>query len=366
MRGSTLSTRQGIPSGSIGAQKWDSMAQKWVLKPQTMKATLEIPNVSFDRVMALARPGDTVTLEPGAVYETAGAWAFADRGFLTIPPGVTLIATGATIRLKDAFKSTGGVERPDRDLPIAWAGDGARIIGGTWDANWQDFPGWFTQGIRFFGRFSITGLRGSRESGTPAGQVESFAISAQGDTGGSEVVRVTVANCKTDSPQDYVSGIFMGQTGASSEEWSRVEACNVDLGAFGQFAYSNNGRTKFLNCIGKASRGWYNDTGSTDIAELVSCRLEGAWAAIASVWTDASHRNVVAIDCDLTGERAVEWDDRAGVPLPGSMTVVDSRLSCRYSAAINGKAGSCGFVRTPFGDAQAAVSQGSFVPFSTV
>ena len=198
----------------------------------------------FDEMCAIARGGDTIELEPGGEYPTAGAWAFPAPHYITLQSGVTLIASGARIVLRDPAISTGGVIRPDKDLFILRAGADATVVGGLWDANYQGNPGWHCSGMRFYGRFTakdltIVGLCGSRQSQTPAGAVEVFAVSAEGNTGGSVVAGVSVKNCEISSPDSYVSGIFLGGT-VKSDVRSTIRDCAVNLGKLGQFAYSAN------------------------------------------------------------------------------------------------------------------------------
>ena len=200
----------------------------------------------FDAVCAVARDGDTIELEDGGEYPTAGAWTFPAPHY-TLQPGVTLRAGNARIVLRDPVTQVNGVIRPDKDLFILRAGAGVTIIGGIWDANCKGNPGWFCSGMRFHGRFTversaIKGLRGSRQSGTPSGAVEVFAISAEGNTGGSLVRGVAVGDCEVVDPDSYVSGIFLGGT-IPTPTPSTIKHCSVDLGERGQFAYSANYQT---------------------------------------------------------------------------------------------------------------------------
>ena len=77
----------------------------------------------FDAVCAVARDGDTIELEDGGEYPTAGAWAFPAPHY-TLQSGVTLRAGTARIVLRDPVTSVNGVIRPDKDLFILRAGAG--------------------------------------------------------------------------------------------------------------------------------------------------------------------------------------------------------------------------------------------------
>jgi len=331
--------------------------------------TIESKTNSFDDALRSARAGDVIKLSPGYTYPTRGAWAFPDRGFISVPSGVTIIADGATIRLKDPVTGTLGKERPDRDLQLLWCGEEVKIQGGTWDANCSDLLNWFCGGIRFHGRFEIRDaqimeLSGSRKSGTPSAEVESFAISSVGQTAGSIVERVLVDTCKVGLPDDYVSGIFIGSTGKqNSSKPSIVKDCKVDLGEFGQFAYSCNHDTRFTQCIGKASRGFYNDTGDT-VAQIDGCDLVGSYAAVSLVGsrTIPTQRTLIAHECRMTGCRMVEWFEQ-GAMMEGSAVFAGGWFKGEYATAIKGRGGRIILdqVRIP-ADAKHALEPGSTPP----
>lgn len=325
----------------------------------------------FDRALNLAQSGDTIILASGGNYTTKGAWYFATRNYISVPAGVKIIATGATIKLSGATTTTGGVPRPDKDLPILWMGDGAEIVGGTWDADYASQGGWFAQGIRCFGKFTIKdcvikGLSGSRASGTPSGQVESFAISSQENTGGSVVAGVTVKDCKVASASDYVSGIFIGSTIASTTQ-SIVANCSVDLGTYGQFAYSSNGPTLFSKCTGSAARFWYNDTGNSIGARIYACTGTAYYAALSSVATVAGiNREIWADGCTFTTPKLVEWWDQSGTGMTGTVTVTNTTLSGTgtptYYAAVANTKGAVQLLGCSLGSAIASVTGGSITP----
>lgn len=334
-----------------------------------MSITIESKADSFDDALRAAKAGDVIRLQPGTAYTTRGAWAFPDRGFISVPSGVTIIADGSTIRLKDPVTGTLGKERPDRDLQLLWCGEEVKIQGGTWDAGCVDHPEWFCGGLRFHGRFeirdaTIIGLSGSRKSGTPSAEVESFAISSKGQTAGSIVERVRVNLCKVGHPDDYVSGIFVGSVGAQqSNKPSIVRECRVNLGEHGQFAYACNHDTRFTECIGKASRGFYNDTGDT-VAQLDGCDLVGSYAAVSLVGSPIipTQRTLIAHECRMTGQRLVEWFEQ-GALMEGSVVFAGGWFKGEYATAIKGRGGRIILdqVRLP-ADAKHALEPGSTQP----
>jgi len=295
---------------------------------------------NFDIALARARAGDVIELEENAVYNTQGAWAFPDSGYLSLKSGVTLIAKNATIKLVNPIRTTGSNLRPDKDLPILRAGSDTVITGGKWDCNYEAHPGWFAQGIRFFGRFAIAdseilGMSGSRASGTPSNEVESFAISSEGDTSDSQIARVHVHSCKSDDPNDYVSGIFLGATQPTTKV-SLIEGCRVYLGKYGQFGVSANTKVRIEDSEFVASRGFYNDTGPTDVV-MVNCDLEGTYAAVEFVSKNAPavRRQILLRNCSLTGERMLTWDDYT-TKMTGFMVAEGCLFSGTYAAAIQG------------------------------
>lgn len=334
-----------------------------------MSITIESKTDSFDDALRGARSGDVIRLQPGSTYITQGAWAFPDRGFVSVPSGVTILADGATVRLKHPVTGTLGKDRPDRDLQLLWCGEEVIIQGGTWDACGADHIGWFCGGLRFHGRFEIRdarimGLSGSRKSGTPVGEVESFAISSKGQTAGSIVERVLVNLCKDGHPDDYVSGIFVGSNGKQkSSRPSIVRKCEVDLGEHGQFAYSCNHDTRFVGCIGKASRGFYNDWNDT-VAQLDGCDLVGSYAAVSLVGsrTIPTERTLIAHECRMTGCRMVEWFQHEA-PMAGSVVFAGGWFKGEFATAIAGTSGRIILdqVRLP-ADAKHALEPGSTPP----
>jgi hypothetical protein len=276
---------------------------------------------------------------------------------INCPNGVTIRAGTARIKL---MPPPAGTYRPDWDLPILRCGFGCAIEGGIWDCNHAGCEGWFTQGIRFHGKFeirhaTIIGMRGAKESGTPAGAVESFAISSEGDTGGSFVGDCVVTDCKCDSPFDYVSGIFIGATVETDQE-STVQGCRVDLGVHGQFAYSSNQPTLFEDCEGEAARFWYNDTGPTRGCRIINCHGTGHYAVISCVATPGGELREVKVNRGkFFGERAVEWWDQSSGQIEGGVHSSDVDYStCRYHLSSAGDRGALVFEDCLLGDSIAS------------
>lgn len=303
--------------------------------------------IRFDQVCAIARGGDTIELESGGEYPTAGAWAFPAPHF-TLQSGVTLIASGARIVLRDPAITTGGVVRPDKDLFLLRAGDDVTIVGGLWDANYRGNLGWHCSGLRFYGKFrvkdlTIVGLRGSRQSQTPSGAVEVFAISSEGNTGGSVVEAVSVKDCEVSSSESYVSGIFLG--GTRTDRRSVISDCVVNLGELGQFAYSANQPTTIQRCIGMAERGFYNDTGDTVGCNITDCTFVASYAGISLVsGTTPSTREVLVRDCNISAPRMVEWWEREmGAPMNGGVIVNSSKFKGAMLAATKSPRGNISF-----------------------
>jgi hypothetical protein len=311
----------------------------------------------FDRALRCAIAGDVIELTPGVEYTTYGGWSGED-GYSNVASGVTIIATGATVLLIAPVS----FQRQDHDLPILRGGANVKIIGGVWDCNHEGNPGWYTMGFRFHGKFEvhdaiIKGMSGSRRAG-----VESFAISSQGNTGGSIVDRVLVNNCKNDDPDDYVSGIYIGATEHCEKE-SLVRQCNVDLGIYGQFAYASNGRTLFVNCSGTAARFWYNDTGDTFGARLVDCKGRANYAVISCVAKDEhGHREVSVNGGEFAGERLIEWWENGG-HISGGVVITGATWSGRYTASVVAPRGAIVVDNCKLSlDAELNVPQGSVKP----
>jgi hypothetical protein len=305
--------------------------------------TFNVRDESIDKALLFSSPGDVIRIDGNCV--TQGAWRFP--GYVGLKSGVRIeCGSDAVIRLVNPITTTDGKQRSDKDLPIMRCDGNTEIVGGTWDCNYQGNAGWFTQGFRFFGTFTmrdatIIGMSGSRNSGTLSKQVESFAISAEGNISGSVASRVTVKGCKVTNADDYVSGIYMGGTQPSTA-LCRVIQCNVDLGQFGQFAYASNSPTLFEACYGKAARWWYCDTADSRNAVLQSCRGEASYAAISSVAIAPCIREVWAHDCEFTAPRLVEWWDQNPKQdgMTGFVTLSSSTFNGDFHACVSAVKGS--------------------------
>lgn len=351
-----------------------------------MKITLEPKELErdpslFDWALRTARkPGDQIVVLPGATAITRGSWSFPEFNWIGLAAGVSLILTGSTLQLsKMADRVTNGAERPSKDLNLLWIGDGASIKGGVLDANFSAHPGWNCGGVRAFGRcrlegLTIIGLSGSRKL------QESFAFSAEGATGGTEIIRVNVNRCKVDDADSYVSGIYVGAT-VDNGITSHVEGCNVDLGERGQFAYSSTFRTTFISCIGSAMRFWYTDT-KDGIATITQCTGLVSYSAIGSVATElndpphhpAPTRKVFVTNSTFTqtGNEArwVEWWNKGGYQLGGVVLQSCVFNGFKHRVAIVGETGSVVLIDTSWNPVDGGITEypkdsipfGSFTP----
>jgi hypothetical protein len=291
---------------------------------------------------------------------TDGNWAFPN--YRTLATGVTLDMTGATLMFSQTpVTTTNGTPRPSKDLNILWGGGDNTIIGGTFDATPP--PGWCGGGLRFSGKYrvsgtTIIGLKGSWET-----LVEVFAISSEGATDGSKVDTCVVRDV---APNAYVSGIYLGGTVQPEQgtDGSRVVACTVDLGAKNQHAYAATYKTTLVQCSGTGGRyGLYADTG--DMTALAkNCDLSGTYAAVSSVGTARVTRRIMLEECALRGERGVEWFDKTvGGVMDGGVVVLRCKLDAHYTMAVAGKQGSIFMAQTTLAKPlNVVLSTGSFNP----
>lgn len=326
------------------------------------------PN-GLDRAFSVARsPGDRIVARNGR-FVTKGNWGFPS--YCHLAQGVSLDLTGSTLSfdvIANITTQVDGITRPDKDLNILWGAGDNTITGGTFNATPPN--GWYGGGLRFLGKYTIsnvliTGLKGSWTQPLAGGGtgVEVFAISSQGLTDQSSVSNVTV---KDVAPNAYVSGIYIGATQSpTTVVGSTVSSCFVDLGSQNMFAYSSTLKTTFTSCTGYGgSYGLYTDTGDMN-AIARSCTLRGTHAAISSVGVGACNRYVAALNCNLTGERCVEWWDKtqSADNMVGGVTVTDSQIDSTYTASVAAKKGNivmaCNTLTKP---ANVAVGTGSFTP----
>ncbi len=320
-----------------------------------MQVTITTDDVSrdpfvLDRALKMVRsPGDVIILGDNVTAATQGTWAFEAYGWISLANGVSLRGGhNSVIRFSSPVLETRGQVRPAKDLNILWAGDGCSVSGLTFDCTAPE--GWNGGGLRFHGRFNVTDCVIKGLSGT-IGQQESFAISSTGDTSGTVVERVVVHECFTATPTSYVSGIYIGAT--SGEGGNQVIACDVDLGPHGWFAYSSTRPTVFDQCVGKASRFWYTDTGDGE-ATVQDCSGAVSYAAVSSVAVEGTPlRRVLVRGCHFIGEgetvRAAEWWDKTGAKGQGHVVFDDCEFeSFSHAAAVDADRGAVVFVACSF------------------
>lgn len=316
---------------------------------------------AYDDALRIARGVDDVIQFVNVDHvETLGPWAFPEFRYRSI--GRCRIDAGKTriVLSPDAIRKTVSADRlvwrADRDLPIAFAEEGARIEGGVWDCNEAAFRDpdpakcWFTSGIRFEdgGDYAargvkVVGMRGTyrdRGAKTRNPDVEVFAISSNGRPGvNHEIVDCVVEGCADDS---YCSGIMSGgsikiTSDGIPDGTSRiglVNGCRVDLGSGNWFAYSANVQTEdphrglfveFIDCTGKGvQRGFHNDTGGT-MARLTRMDLDSSWSDISLAGGLASDRRIVLVDSSTL--RASTTIDLAQITGESTVMVLRSRVS---------------------------------------
>lgn len=298
---------------------------------------------AFDAALRIARgPEDVIELVNVDQVETMGPWAFPEFNYRSIGSCRLILGTTRVVLSPNATRRTlsGGVlvDRPDRDLPIAFADRDALIEGGVWDCNEAAFRNpdpakcWFTSGIRFEGGgnysaigVAVIGMRGTyrdRGAKTLNPDVEVFGISSNGLPGVAHLISdCVVEGCADDS---YCSGIMSGGSikiptshiPAGVLRIGLVRGCRVDLGAKNWFAFSSNVETEdrnlglyddFVDCKGRGvERGFHNDTAGT-MARLRQCDLQGAWCDISIAGgISADRRTVIVENSDLRSSTAID------------------------------------------------------------
>lgn len=303
--------------------------------------------LAYDRACMVARNrGDRIVVEKNAQPATRGTWAFAEHGYRSVAVGVGLtFEEGAFLHMSpDAVRKINGVDHPDKSLNLIYAGGDNVFEGVSLDGHGDQFPGWSVLGIRFFGRRihrggSIRGLSGHRSG------AESFAVSAEGATGGSVTGNVQVVDCLTEDATTYVAGIYDGAT-ADNGLTSIVENCHVELGPFGQFAYSSSFRTVFRNCYGSAMRVWYTDW-MDGIAVMENCRGQASYSVVGSIAQHAEQARdirVVGGSYSAPEGRLIElWDkegqDKRRGSHRGGISFSGVKATTKWRAAIDARSG---------------------------
>lgn len=296
----------------------------------------------LDSAFAAARTGDTIELGPGT-HRTLGNYAAGPhRGWCQLTAGVRLVGAGSDktiIRLDPEARAATLAHRPDHDTNVLWGNVDIHISGITFDANYRELPDCHVGGLRFHGRYEledlrITGLSGAwNDPRTRTREIEVFAVSSIGDTGGSRIERVTVNDV---APSAYVSGIFLGSTKEVSGP-SRVADCSVDLGNGNQFGFSANRNVAFWNCRSIGGRyGFYNDTGPTCDITLDQSELHGTHAAVSLIAKapDGRRLPVRVLRCALHGGRGVEVWDRTNSAIPADVLVESCHIDVDYVTAV--------------------------------
>lgn len=247
-----------------------------------MKITL-YPSDDFDKALSLNRePGTEFVLTKGS-YKTKGNWYYKD--YLTLAAGCKLYGEGSTLTLSpDAVRNPGGVVRPDRDLNVIWTNQNAHVENLVIDGNEQLFnnadpsKSWYvTCGIRGVGKNTFKGLTVQNVRGTLNGvntltpQIESFAISTYGPTGGSVIESCKVQQCPENS---YVSSFTIGHTGTQLSQ-SVVTDCKIHVGNGNWYGYGVNqnvliSKSSITNGCQNAV---YNDTDNTEDVIIDECNF---------------------------------------------------------------------------------------------
>lgn len=297
----------------------------------------------LDAAFASATAGDTIELGPG-VHRTMGNFAAgAGRGWCQIASGVRIIGAGAErtiIRLQPEARDLLLATRPDRDCCVLWGNTEISLAGLTIDANQRHLPDCHVGGVRFHGRYEledlrIVGLRGSwHDDRTATKEIEVFAVSSVGSTGGSRIRNVHVADVAASA---YVSGIFVGSTEEATEE-STVSDCSVRLGDGNQFGFSANRNVRFWNCTATGGRyGFYNDTGPTREVTLDQCELHGTHAAVSLIAKapDGVRAPVRVLRSRLGGCRAVEVWDRTSTAIAAEVTLDTCEIDVDFITAVS-------------------------------
>lgn len=289
------------------------------------------PNMSLDDILLNDRnwaPGDVIKLRAGT-YQTRGSLAY---GHCAIPPGVTLDASEARIELVEpAINSSQSWIEPPLLSP------GSRIVGGSWDLG--NHGGIAQSGFRALGTAHIDGatLRGlfGRRVATDKHPVkEVFAFCQPTGGSGGTTIKGFTASVLVDDPDNYASGVYTFDHG------SKVEACEMQLGRCGQFAYSCAKRTEFIDCTGDAARFGYTDT-DVFFGVFKNCSGRAYWAAWSFAGSGgvlAPERMLLAIGCeiDAAGGRVVEFDDTHGEQ-EAFVIVVGGKHVGEYRIASNSK-----------------------------
>jgi len=283
-------------------------------------------------------PGTVINLAPGT-YPMPGNWGAGEMfKWCHVEAGVMLRGEDPfrrpVLRFSEApVLKTGGKDRPDRDLTMLWCNGYPAKYRGPFDTTLENLvidlrhapEGWYTSGLRMYNRsvlrnIRILGVRGAQgDETTLSKDVESFAVSSTGNTGGSAWFGL-----ESDRAEGYASGFFMGSTDEGEELLSSVAACCCELPPEGWFAFSGNQKVLFQNCQNTGGRvGFYNDWLRTEDIWVGDSMLNGSLAAVLVRPRAKDQKFSVRIQGGfLTGETAVGVDvGEGGDPVPGSIVV---------------------------------------------
>ncbi len=322
-------------------------------------------NVHIDSNEDLARvllenpyPGTVITLAPG-FYSMPGNWDAGEvNRWCHVGAGVTLRGADPYRRSvlgfrRDPVLETKGVVRPDRDLSMLWCNGYPDRYRGQTDTTLEnltidlrDAPkGWCASGLRMHNRsvlrnIRVLGVSGAQDDKTTLSKdVESFAVSATGNTGGSVWDGLSCGESK-----GYASGFFLGST-TEEETWSDVTSCRCDMPIEGWFGFAANQKVAFRYCRNSGGRvGFYNDWGKTEDVTLSGCDLTGSLAAILVRPRGPEFGfSVRAVDGSLSGETAVGVDVVDGEPVKGSIVVRGATIDAENLYVVRNKAASVRF-----------------------
>jgi hypothetical protein len=304
-----------------------------ILRPKTHE---------LDAAFAAAKAGDVIELGPG-IHRTMGNYAAGQsRGWCQLAAGVRVVGAGSRktiIQLHPDARTATLAQRPDRDTNVLWGNVDISISGITFDANYRHLPECHVGGLRFHGRYEledvrVIGLHGSWQAPkTLTKEIEVFAVSSVGNSGGSRLEKVTVGEV---APSAYVSGIFVGSTVEVSEA-SKVSDCLVELGSGNQFGYSANRRVSFWNCVSTGGRyGFYNDTGPTQDVTLDQCDLSGSHAAVSLIAKapDGVRSAVRVLRSRIRGGRGIEVWDRTNTAIAAEALLDSCDIDVDYITAV--------------------------------
>lgn len=253
----------------------------------------------FDAVLRKHRKDTTFHLHPG-VFETRGAWAFADHDFCTLGDGCSLIGEGGsnrtTLRLAEDCECKVATHRglvPAQKFEMIIAGSRSgraekiRIEGLTIDARGGRHAGGAplpTVALHVFAsRSTLRDLHVLGVDGKWEGANEGFGILVNncGDASvkpGGHRIEACRVECLSGA---YVTGLYCGVTRAKPNaevDPSTVHDCHVVApwaiqGKHAHAAFAANTSTTFTSCTGEGfDRFFFCDTGSIDAILLKDCR----------------------------------------------------------------------------------------------